>query len=132
MTNELQKLLIQFQILEANLKLLQERAEIISEKIEEMQKTKLALEELKQVKLKKALIPLGSGNFVLGTIENTENVIVGIGSGVAVKKKREDALKILENNLKELEESSNKITEQITKVALELEKVQNEIEKLQK
>ncbi|MEM5778419.1 MAG: prefoldin subunit alpha [Candidatus Aenigmatarchaeota archaeon] len=132
MTDELQKLVIQFQILEANLKLLQERSEIINEKIEEMQKTKLALEELKQIKLKKALIPLGSGNFILGIIENTENVIVGIGSSVAIKKKREDALKILESNLKELEESSNEITEQIAKIALELEKIQNEIEKLQK
>lgn len=132
MKEDLQNLVVQFQILEANLKALQERAVILTERIEEIEKTKIAIEDLKQTKPTKALIPLGSGNFISGTIENTENIIVGVGSGVAIKKKKEDALAILESRLKEIEEDLRNITNQSTNIALELEKIQGKIEKLQK
>ena len=132
MKEDLQKLVIQFQILEANLKALQERAVILNERIEEIEKTKIAIEDLKQAKPTKALIPLGSGNFISGTIENTEDIVVGVGSGVAIKKKKEDALAILESRLKEIEEDLRNITNQSTNIALELEKIQEKIEKLQK
>jgi len=132
MKEDLQKLVIQFQILEANLKALQERAVILNERIEEIEKTKIAIEDLKQAKPTKALIPLGSGNFISGTIENTEDIVVGVGSGVAIKKKKEDALAILESRLKEIEEDLINVTSQSTSIAFELEKIQEKIEKLQK
>lgn len=132
MKGDLQNLVVQFQILEANLKALQERAVILNERIEEIEKTKIAIEDLKQTKPTKALIPLGSGNFISGTIENTEDIIVGVGSGVAIKKKKEDVLAILESRLKEIEEDLRNITNQSTNIALELEKIQEKIEKLQK
>jgi len=132
MKDDLQKLLIQFQVLEANFKELQERAGILNEKIEEIEKTRTAIEDLKQSKPSKALIPLGSGNFISGTIESTEDIIIGIGSGVAIKKKREEAVSILDSKLKELEANLNVLTDQSTKIAFELEKIQEEIEKFQK
>ena len=128
----MQKKVIQFQILEANLKALQERSDVLAERIEEIQNTKAAIEELKQVKPTKALIPLGSGNFISGKIEDTEDVIVGVGSGVAIKKKREDAVAILDDNLKELEKSLDDMKNQIMSIALQLERIQEEVEKLQK
>jgi len=132
MKDEMQKKVIQFQILEANLKALQERSDVLAERIEEIQNTKAAIEELKQVKPTKALIPLGSGNFISGKIEDTEDVIVGVGSGVAIKKKREDAVAILDDNLKELEKSLDDMKNQIMSIALQLERIQEEVEKLQK
>lgn len=132
MKEDLQNLVVQFQILEANLKALQERAVILNERIEEIEKTKIAIEDLKQAKPTKALIPLGSGNFISGTIENTEDIVVGVGSGVAIKKKKEDALAILESRLKEIEEDLINVTSQSTSIAFELEKIQEKIEKLQK
>ena len=132
MKNDIQKLAIQFQVLEANLKELQEKAGILNERIEEIEKTRTAIEDLEQAKPSKALIPLGSGNFISGTIENTDDVIIGIGSGIAIKKKREEAVSILDSKLKELEANLNILTDQSTKIAFELEKIQEEIEKLQK
>ena len=131
MKEDLQKKIVQFQVLEANLKALQEREEIINERILEIENTKAAIEELKKSKPNKALIPLGSGNFIPGNIENIEEVIVGIGSGVALKKSREEAIEILDGNFMELEKNLNEIRIQSTSIALQLAKIQDEVEKSQ-
>ena len=129
---EIQKKAVQFQILESNLKMLQERAGEIGQRLEEFHKTKEAIEELKSVKPEKAMIPLGSGNFVFGTVENSNEIIVGIGSGVAVKKKREEALRILEGKIKESQDAMNEITSKSQGLIQSLERLQLEIQALQK
>jgi len=129
---DLQKKLIEFQILDTNLKTLQERAELLGQKLEELQKTKFSIEELKNANPAKAFIPLGSGNFVRGSIENCEEVLVGIGSDIAIKKNRQDALKILDSRINELEDDLNNILKQVSVFVMQLEKVQQEIENLQK
>jgi prefoldin alpha subunit len=129
---ELQKKIIQFQILNTTLAALQEKAKIINQQKEELQKTKNAIEELKTINPNKALIPLGSGNFIYGRIDDTENIIVGVGAGVAIKKKRKEAIEILNLKLRELEVSMNDVTNQMQVLSQQLEKLQIEIEKLQK
>jgi len=132
MKEDFQKKAVQFQILESNLKALQEKADELTQRIEEIQSTKIAIEELKEIKPTSALIPLGSGNFIAGKIENTEEIIVGIGSGAAIKKKREDVIVILDDTLKELEKNLDDVKNQIMGIALQLEKLQEELGKLQK
>jgi len=128
---ELQKKVIQFQLLESNFRIFQERAEIINERVEEMQKTRLALEEMDVKKATSALIPLGSGNFVFGKIDDSDNVIVGIGGGIAMKKNKKEAIEILNSKIKEYEKNMNNLSEQSGKIFLQLQKLQSEIEKLQ-
>ena len=132
MKDDLQKLVVQYQILVANLKALQERTDMLNETVAEIEKTKMALEELEITKPSKSLIPLGSGSFIPGKIENTEDVIIGVGSGVAINKKRKDAVAVLDIRLNELEGSLNDITKQMTKTAFELEKIQEEVESMQR
>ena len=130
--NEMQKMVVQFQMLEANLKALQERAAMLSGRLEEIQSTKMAIEDLEKVKPSKALIPLGSGNFIPGTIESTKEVIIGVGGGIAVKKKREDALVMLGTRFKEIEKELVDATNQSTKIALQMERIQEQVERMQK
>lgn len=132
MKDDMQNKIVQFQVLESNLKALQEKAEEISQRVEEMQGTKVAIEELKQMKPSSALIPLGSGNFVAGRIESTDEVIVGVGGGIAIKKKREEAIAVLDDTLKELEKALDDIRGQSMTIAMQLERLQEELEKLQK
>jgi prefoldin alpha subunit len=130
--DELQRKIIEFQILESNLKMLQERAEIFNGKMEELQRTKEAMEELKVTKPSKALIPLGSGNFVYGSVENCDDIIIGIGSGAAIKKKREDAMVNLDGRIKEIESELETLLKQVSMFVYQLEKTQQDIESLQK
>jgi prefoldin alpha subunit len=131
MKDDVQKKIVQFQILEANLKALQEREELINERLAEIENTKAAIEELKKTKPGKTLIPIGSGNFISGKIDDTEELIIGVGSGVAIKKKREDAAEILDSKFKEFEKDLNELRNQGTTIAFQLAKLQEEIEKSQ-
>ena len=49
--DDLQKKIVEFQILDTNLKMLQERAESVNQKLEDLQRTKTAIEELKNINL---------------------------------------------------------------------------------
>lgn len=131
MKDDMQKKIIQFQMLEANLKAIQEREELINERLAEIETTKAAIEELKKTKPGKTLIPIGSGNFISGRIEDTEELIIGIGSGVAIKKKREDATAILDSKSNEFEKDLNNMRNQSTTIAFQLAKLQEEIERSQ-
>ena len=132
MKDDMQKKIIQFQMLEANMKSLQEKAEMLTARIEEIEGTKLAMDELKSAKPSKALISIGSGNFVSGRIEDTEEVIIGVGGGVAIKKKREEALANLDESLKETEKALEEIKNQSMVIAMQMQKIQEEVEKSQK
>ena len=120
-----------FQILEANLKALQERAGVVNQKLEDLHKTKTAIEDMENTKPDKALIPLGSGNFIYGSIENCEDIIVGVGNGIAIKKKRNEALETLNSRIGKLEDNLNDMLKKSSAFFIQLEKVQQEIEKLQ-
>jgi prefoldin alpha subunit len=130
--DDIQKKIVEFQILDTNLKMLQEKAGLVNQKLEDLQRTKIAIDDLKDAKPSKALVPLGSGNFVYGSVENCDDIIVGIGSDVAVKKKREKALEFLGSRIKDLESDLNTVLKQSSVFVMQLEKVQQEIESLQK
>jgi prefoldin alpha subunit len=129
---DMQKKIVQFQILESNLKMLQERAELISQRLDEFQRTKEAINELESTKPGKALIPLGSGNFVRGSIENTDDIIVSIGNDIAIKKSRNGAVEVLDKKITETENSLNDITKKSQAIIRGLEEIQCEIEAMQK
>ena len=129
---DLQKKIMEFQILDQNLKTLQERAEMFNQKLEDLQMSRAALEELGKTKPDKALIPLGSGNFAYGSIDNCDDVIYGIGSGVAIKGKKERAIENMDKRIKEIENSLNDMIKQITIFVSQIEKTQRDIESLQR
>lgn len=130
--DEIQRKIVEFQVLEANLKILQDRTEKLNEKMEEFQNTRMAIEELKETKPNEALIPLGSGIFVTGSVEKSENLIVDIGSGIVLKRSRVETAEFIENKIKELEKDIKNITEQSMSIILRLEKIREEVEKAQK
>ena len=129
---DMQKKIVQFQILESNLKVLQERAGLISQRLDEFQKTREAINELEASKPGKALIPLGSGNFVQGSVENTDDIIVSVGNDIALKKDRKGAVEILDKKITEAENSLNDITKKSQAIIGGLEEIQCEIEAMQK
>jgi prefoldin alpha subunit len=129
---DLQKKVMEFQILDSNLKMLQERAEFFNQKLEEVHRAKEAVKDLEKTKPGKALIPLGSGTFAFGNIENCEDLIVGIGSGIAIRSTRANALENLDKRAKEIEGDLNEIIKQITIFVSQIEKTQRDIEEMQK
>lgn len=125
----MEKKVIQHQMLQNNLRIIQERETLITRRLEELRSTKLATEELKNIKPSDALIPIGSGNFVFGRILDSNNIIVGIGSGVAIKKKRKDAIEILEKKINEVENVLDDLSNQAQIIIDQMRKIELEVQK---
>ena len=71
-----------------------EQAEILNQQMDTVQANiadiTIAQETLQTIKDKKdteTLVPIGAGSFIITEIKNTDEIIVGLGSGAAVKKK---------------------------------------------
>ncbi len=132
-SQEMQKKVLQFQILQANLQLLAERERHFAEKLAELEETRQALEDLKDVKRGDSImVPLGSGNFIAGEIKDCEKVLVGFGAGVVIKKSQEDARKIIDKRAEELSTALHELGSQIQHVEFELHKLQPELQELSK
>lgn len=131
-SEDLQKKVMEFQILDQNLKMLQERAEFFNQKLEEVRRAKEAVADLGNTKPGKALIPLGGGTFAYGSIENCSDLIIGIGGGVAVKSTSARAMENLDSRAKEIEKDLNEIVKQITIFVSQIERTQRDIEEMQK
>ena len=129
---ELQRKILEFQIFESELRTIEGREDLLLRNLEEFNRTRLAIEELKNTKPDMALIPLGSSNFIHGKITDSDTVIVGIGANIAVKKSKEHALEILDNRIKDLEHTSEKLASQAQNIFEKLRYLQIEIEKMQK
>lgn len=81
---------------------------------------------------KETLVPIGFGSFVKATLSDPGNIVVGIGSGVSVEKKIDDAKPFLEKRKEELTKYHEQLNNTISKLAQELQNIQRLVQKHQK
>ncbi len=129
---ELQRKILEFQILEAELRVIEQRGEELLRRLEDLNRTRIALEDLKPTKSEDALVPLGSGSFIHGKVTDSENVVIAIGAGIAARKTKEQALEILDERISEVEQTSEKFAAQAQIIFNNLRNLQVDIEKMQK
>ncbi len=73
---------------------------------------------------KEMLVPIGFSSFVNATLTNTDKVVIGIGAGVSVEKKTDDAKAFLEKRKDELIKYNEKLNEAISKLAQEIQNIE--------
>ena len=120
----------------------QGQAEVLQQQIDTLNATitelSVAMDTLATVKgqdNKETLVPIGAGSFLITELKNTDEVIIGLGAGVAVKKKIDDAKDTITEQRTELEELRDKmsgdlqkITEYIMKRSPEAEELMQKVE----
>ena len=101
----------------------QGQAEVLQQQIETLNATiaelSVAMDTLDTVKgedNKETLVPIGAGSFLITELKNTDEVIIGLGAGVAVKKKMDDAKETIAEQKKELEELRDKMSLDLQKI----------------
>ena len=121
---------MRFQVLEMNLSVVRKKYEDVLKRLEEMEVARATMEELKHTKPSSAMIPIGANNYVEGKIENVERVVVWIGGGVAVKKDRDEAIRITSDRIKEFDVIINELAKEEQTIIREMQRLQPEIEKI--
>jgi prefoldin alpha subunit len=80
---------------------------------------------------KETLVPIGFGSFVNATLTSTDKVVIGIGAGVSVEKKTEDAKVFLEKRKEELTKYFEQMNNAFAKLAEEMQKIEITVQKQQ-
>lgn len=127
---EAQQKMMQFQMMQNQLEGVRAQIQSIVSRIEEMSNTRLTLDNLNISKSVEAFIPVGSGNFVKGKVEDSKNVLVSVGGSAAVKKTKEEAIKLLDEKLSALQGEGNELGRAEQQVLMELSRLQAEIQRL--
>jgi prefoldin alpha subunit len=80
---------------------------------------------------KETLVPIGFGSFVNATLTNPDKVVIGIGAGVSVEKKIDDAKALLEKRKVELTKYQEQMNTTLEKITSEMQNIQKIAQKHQ-
>ncbi len=73
---------------------------------------------------KEILVPIGFSSFVNATLTNPDKVVIGIGAGVSVEKKTDDAKAFLEKRKDELNKYYEQLNNALGKLAGEMQNIE--------
>jgi prefoldin alpha subunit len=128
---KVQELYVEFQMLTQHLKQLQQQQQILSQQMMEMAASAISLEDIAHIKEgAELLVPVSNGMFAKAKLTDGKNVIVNIGSNVAVLKTTADAKVLMEKQIKESEELSKKISFQVDKFQRKAVALQKQLQEL--
>lgn len=97
--------------------LIQQQIELIRASIAEVDALTNTLDDLEGKEAVEAFVPVGAGSFIKGELKNPDEVIVSIGSGIAVKKDVEGARQTIARQKKDLEDSLDKMLANMQQVS---------------
>ena len=97
--------------------LIQQQIELVRASIAEVDALTNTLDDLEGKDSVEAFVPVGAGSFIKGELKNTDEVIVSIGSGIAVKKDVEDSLDKMLANMQQVSDIIGSLSAQAEQLA---------------
>lgn len=117
---------------------LQQQGETISQQIEQLNislnditSAQNAVKGMEGAVGKETLIPIGAGCFITTELKS-EDVLVGVGADVAIKKSREETVETLKKDKEEVEKLIKQLTEQLQNINEYIAQKRPEAERLMK
>ena len=96
--------------------LIQQQIEMIQASISEVDSLFTTLEDIEGKESIEAFVPVGAGSFIKGELKSTDEIIVSIGSGIAVKKDADGAREIIAGQKEDLKDSLDKMLANLQQV----------------
>ena len=121
----------EFRMAMAQIKQVQEQLQAVEEKKQELEAAKAGMSQLKGAsKGTKMLAPITDGIFIKATLENTDEVLVNVGSDICVKKTVEESGKILNEKQRELINYQELMLEELNKLTDSANRLERELGQL--
>lgn len=128
---ELQKIYLEFQMLEQQIKHLEKQNSALSSHLMELMMTNQSLDDIKKAEEgTEILAPLSSGIYAKAELKDSKNFIVNVGSDIALVKDIDSTKKLIETQIDEIKSLQEKILSELqaqTGKASMLEQEINEI-----
>lgn len=128
---EMQKKYMELQMIDHQMKQIQQQTQALEDQAAEMDAVQLALEDFSKSKPgSELLVTVTPGIFAKAKLEKSDNVLLSVGSGVVVQKSIPDAKKVLASQAVEMRKLQDELSAQVDKLSKHAEKVQEELKKL--
>jgi prefoldin alpha subunit len=114
-------------LLESYFNDLDSRESLLHRLLEESRNSFEAIRELSSETETLSLVPLGIGVYVKSSIYPIERVLVNIGAGVVIEKKKDDAMNFIEHRIKEFEIAAKQLSSQKQQISHRLMEIQNTV-----
>lgn len=127
---DFQQKYIEFQILSEQLKQLNQQFVNVEQHIMELKSILESTKKISEIKdNQEALIPVGAGIYLKGTVSSKEDAIITVGANVAVKKSMEDVQNLIKKQIEEMEKIMIETEHQVEHLNSHLLSLKEEIEK---
>ena len=113
----LEELINELNMYKAQADLLNQQIETLKVSISELTVALDTLGELEGKEGVETFVPIGAGSFLITEIKNTEEIIVRVGAGAAIKKKVGDAQESIKEQKEELEGLLNRMMGDLQKIS---------------
>ena len=128
---KLQKLYMQFQILEQHIKQMQQQAATLNAQLLDLISTTHSLDDLKNVKPgTEILVPISSGVYIKGELKDNKNLIVNVGANTTVRKSLDDTKKIVEMQAEEMKGLQKQALEELQRLTNQAAIIEREMNNL--
>ena len=111
--------------------LIRQQIELIQSSIAEVDALTNTLDDLNGDKSVEAFVPVGAGSFIKGELKDTDEIIISIGAGYAIKKDAEGAKVIIAGQKKDLEDSLDKMLANLQQVTDIVATLQGQAQQIQ-
>lgn len=129
----LQEKYMEYQMLEQMIVQLQSQMEAVDKQMVELLTIKQGLDDLKDAKKgSEMLVPLANGIFVKGELTDPDNLIINVGSNVAVNRTIQQTKELLEKQFEAMKEMQASLMAQLQKYGTKAQSVQQELAELVK
>lgn len=126
-----QKLYIQLQILEQNIKQLQQQITYLNAQIIDMLSTKQGIEDLKSVEAgTDILVQINSGVYAKAKLSDNKTLIVNVGSNTSVEKDISETKKLIEKQIDEMKKLHEQSIQELQQLTSHSARIENELKSL--
>ncbi|MCX8178970.1 MAG: prefoldin subunit alpha [Candidatus Aenigmarchaeota archaeon] len=122
---EAQEKISRYQVLGEKLKMYDNRRQLLSARIAEVEMCQSTLSEVEENK--ETIVPIGGGVFIKAVIKDSDKMIYMISRDTAVEMDKEKIKENMQKNKKTLEEALNMIENDMMKIQEEMMKLEPEI-----
>ena len=112
----LEQMVNEINMYQDQLDVLNKQMESVKLSLNELNSAEETLNSIEDKKGTETFVPIGAGSFIVAELKNTDEVVVGLGAGVAVKKGINEAKEDVASQKKELEDLINRMNTDIQKL----------------
>jgi prefoldin alpha subunit len=130
MEQRINEMVQQSRILEAYMNDIMTRQVTVTRLMEEARLASNTIQNITSESEVESLMPVGIGVYVKTTVPPIKKLLVNLGAGVAVEKRREDALNYVESRIKEYEVAARQLEAQRQEIATRMDQLQSQINQM--